>query len=57
MKVLTKNIVLFFYCKNHKEEKLESTIDVLLDREYTEPLICSICKTRLTFEEECLVTN
>ncbi len=57
MKVLTKNIVVFFYCKNHKSEKCQINLDVILDEEYTESLICPICKERLTFEKECLVTN
>lgn len=57
MKVLTKNIVVFFHCKNHKSEKCQINLDVLLDEEYTEPLICLICEERLTFEKECLVIN
>lgn len=54
MRVLAKNVVLFFYCKGHKSEKCQMDVEELWDE--GKP-ICGICDKPMTLKKECLVTN
>jgi hypothetical protein len=54
MRVLAKNVVLFFYCKGHKLEKCQMDVEALWEEGTP---ICGICDKPMTLKKECLVTN
>lgn len=56
MKVLTKNIILFYYCKRHKDQQCQGDVLEICSEPGSIPR-CEKCGHPMVLKEECLVTN
>ena len=54
MKVLVRNVIIFWYCKSHKDEQCQGDIQELWD---SVTPICTKCNKLMTLKKDCLITN
>lgn len=54
MLVRVENVVVFWYCKSHKDEQCQGNVQELWNNETP---TCTECGKQLILKKECLITN